>query len=219
MSLSEILPDIKRKLHELEVKVVELERTSSSSSTSSYAASDLYVSLNEITLQIDMTESLINNEPRLKRDDYRRRILHLKNSNQHIKTSVDNIIKRRSSNHNYYMNNRQELLGHSYQAYDVENGSNVTSLLKESESINNSKSMINNYLSIGQETLSELMSQKDRLKGVHRKVIDMINYLGLSNTLLKSVEKRESFDKWIVYIGMSFILILLLVIYLFVKRR
>jgi Golgi SNAP receptor complex protein 2 len=77
--------------------------------------------------------------------------------------------------------------------------------------------MINNYLAIGQETLSSLMSQRDRLKGVQKKTLDMLNYLGISNSLMRSVERRDNVDKWIVYIGM--ILILLLVFYLLFWRK
>jgi len=77
--------------------------------------------------------------------------------------------------------------------------------------------MINNYLAIGQETLSNLVSQKERLKGVQKTTLDMLNYLGISNSLMRSVERRDSVDKWIVYIGMF--LILLLLFYLLYWRK
>ena len=77
--------------------------------------------------------------------------------------------------------------------------------------------MINNQLAIGQETLSNLVSQKERLKGVQKTTLDMLNYLGVSNSLMRSVERRDFVDKWIVYVGM--VLVLLLVIYLLFWRK
>lgn len=80
-----------------------------------------------------------------------------------------------------------------------------------------SSNMVNNYIAIGQETLSNLMSQKERLKGVQKTTFDMLNYLGISNSLMRSVERRDKIDKWFVYIGM--ILILLLILYLLWWRK
>lgn len=80
-----------------------------------------------------------------------------------------------------------------------------------------SSNMVSNYIAIGQETLSNLMSQKERLKGVQKTTFDMLNYLGISNSLMRSVERRDKIDKWFVYIGM--ILILLLILYLLWRRK
>ena len=97
------------------------------------------------------------------------------------------------------------------------NGYEIESNVAESASLSRSSNMVNNYIAIGQETLSNLISQKERLKGVQKTTLDMLNYLGISNSLMRSVERRDFVDKWIVYIGM--ILILLLVLYLVWWRK
>ena len=88
MSISEILPEEKRRLHELELKLVELEKDNN------VQASDIYIGLNDMLLRLEELDKLVTREPKGKRDDYRRRVLHLRNSHQHIKNSLDSIVKR-----------------------------------------------------------------------------------------------------------------------------
>ncbi len=78
--------------------------------------------------------------------------------------------------------------------------------------------MINQYIAIGQNTLQDLLAQKERLKSVQRKVLDILNYLGLSNSIMKAVEKRDVTDKWIVIIGMVIVLALLFWIWWYLKK-
>jgi Golgi SNAP receptor complex protein 2 len=79
--------------------------------------------------------------------------------------------------------------------------------------------MVGEYMQTGQETLMELMSQRERLKGVQRHVFDMLNYLGVSNSVLKTVERREVLDRIIVFGGMLIVSLLVLAVWWFRKRR
>ena len=51
-------------------------------------------------------------------------------------------------------------------------------------------------------SLSALMQQRSSLKGVQRKVLDMAQTLGLSNNVLRMIERRQFWDKVILYGGM-----------------
>ena len=208
--ISEILPEEKRKLNELEYQLTQYEANSSGISPS-----DIYAGLKEMDFRILELEKLADKESKTRREDYRRRIQQLKNTHQHIKSSIDLIVRRRYPNG--YLEQRQQLfagadiegqsVGYSQAAMDITN------------SLDRSSGMVNSYIEIGQHTLTELISQKERMKNVHRKVLDMMNYLGLSNSIMKAVENRDTFDRLIVYGGMIFIVLLLLFIWLFVKRR
>lgn len=68
-------------------------------------------------------------------------------------------------------------------------------------------------LSTGHSTLESLRSQRDRLKGVQKIILNMGNTLGLSNHTMKIIEKRISEDKYVLYIGM---VVTLLVIFIFI---
>jgi len=210
-------------LHELEQQLIELERGSSSGRVQ---ASDIYIGLSEMSARFDELERLIGKEPREKREDCRRRVLHLRNSHAHLKSSLEAIVKKKNLKMaGSFSAMKQDL----FEGADLEGGGSgggggpeqmgdTRALLGENASLGRSASMVNSYLEVGQETLSELFSQRDRVKGVQRKVFDMMNYLGISNSIMKSVEKREAFDKWIVYIGMLFITALVFVLWWVFKR-
>ena len=51
-------------------------------------------------------------------------------------------------------------------------------------------------------SLNALMQQRNSLKGVQRKVLDLAQQLGLSNNVLRMIERRAFWDKVILYGGM-----------------
>ena len=57
------------------------------------------------------------------------------------------------------------------------------------------------HLSFAHARQSSLSGQRDRLKGAHKRVLDIANSLGVSDQVLRMIEKRDFFDKLIVYGG------------------
>ena len=55
----------------------------------------------------------------------------------------------------------------------------------------------------GMAMLGSLASQRERLKGVHKKVLDVMNTLGVSNSLIRVIEKRQSQDVVLMLVGMA----------------
>jgi golgi SNAP receptor complex member 2 len=84
-------------------------------------------------------------------------------------------------------------------------GSVIDAYAEEGSSIVRSQRMVGEYLSSGQAALASLADQRHRLKGVQRKVLDIANIMGVSNSLLRMSERREGLDKLLVYGGMLFI--------------
>ena len=197
-ALSELLPEEKRRLHDLEIQFNEVEKGSSYSHIN-----DVSLGLTEMCMRFDQLDKLVISEPKDRREDFKRRIMHLRNSHQHIKVSLDSWI-RRNSQYNFDAQ-KKDLFG----AADVENGTMRDSITAENSSLGHSSRMMNDYIASGQETLGNLLSQRERMKSIQRKVFDILNCLGLSNTIIKNVERRDSVDKWIVYGGMLLILVLI----------
>jgi Golgi SNAP receptor complex protein 2 len=169
-----------------------------------------------MTIRLEELERLANREPKSHRDDYKRRVMHLKASHQHIKSSLESFMRRK--NYNPSFESQKEDL---FSKADLEGGWGSAirdTEVAENSSLNQSQQMVKNYIAIGQQTLEELVGQRDRLKTVQRKVFDMLNYLGLSNSLMKSVERRDVTDKWIVIAGALIISCLLFCIWYFRSR-
>lgn len=76
---------------------------------------------------------------------------------------------------------------------------------------------VDEMLMTGHGTLENLKSQRETLKGAHKRILDIGNTLGLSNHTMKLIEKRLSEDKYVLFIGMGVtVLILFIFIYYFV---
>lgn len=55
--------------------------------------------------------------------------------------------------------------------------------------------------------------QRERLKATHRKVLDVLNRVGLSDSVLRLAERRQRLDKLLVYGGMIAVLLLVVGLY------
>jgi Golgi SNAP receptor complex protein 2 len=206
--LSELLPEEKRRLHELEQQLIELEHGNSVIQTN-----DITIGLEEMANRLDELDKLVQKESKLRKEDYRRRVQHLRTMFNTIKTSLVGLLKRKEKMN--YSTQRRELFAG---ARTEEDKDAMALELAENGSLDRSGRMMNDYISVGQETLSELVGQKERLKNIQRKVFDIMNYLGLANSIMKSVDGRESVDKYIVYAGMALITMLIFAIWFFLKR-
>jgi Golgi SNAP receptor complex protein 2 len=206
-SLSEILPEEKRRLHELDLQFNEVEKGSTQ-----IHINDVALGLTEMSNRFDQLDRLVQAESKERREDCKRRISHLRNSHQHIKISVENFIRR--SRLYDFNTQKKNLFGNA----DLEGGGTMSDAeVAENTSLNNSSRIMNDYLATGKETLDNLLSQRERLKSVKRKLFDILNYLGLSNTIIRVVEKRDYVDKLIVYGGMIVIILILILVYCYLR--
>jgi golgi SNAP receptor complex member 2 len=206
--LSELLPEEKRRLHEIEQQLIELEKGNATIQTS-----DIYIGLQEMQSRLLELEKLLHKESKTKKDDFRRRLQHLRASHHHVQESLESLIQRTGAND--FNLQRAKLLASSSQ---LGSSKDLELEMAENGSLLRSSKMVNEYLVLGQDTLGDLVGQRERLKSIQRKTFDMLNYLGLSNTLLKNVEKREDIDKLIVFSGMFVVCMVLLAIWWFLRR-
>ena len=204
MLLSELIPEEKRRIHELEMRFFELEK-----GNSKILVSDLLLTASELNTRIEELEKLLQREPKSRREEMKKRVAHLKSSLARVRSSMV-LHERKYANQTFHAQ-KLELLGNHT------NRDHIDLEIAESQSLDRSASMLNDYLESGRNTLSELIGQKERLKSVQRKVFDIVNYLGLSNTLMRAIENRDVVDKWIVYAGMVAVLGLIFLIYFFIK--
>lgn len=205
--LSEILPEEKRKLVEIEQQLVEIQ-----GGKATHNIGRVLDSLKQFSNSLNSIDKLVEKEPKAKKDDYRRRVQHLRSTFSHLKSLADNLATRIGGEElkkNLLFGPPRPDSGHD---------SDIALELAENGSLSRSSQYVNEYLNIGKETLSELISQRERLKGIQRKALDMMNYLGISGNLLKSVEMRDNVDKWIVYTGMAIILLVLYIIWKYVRK-
>lgn len=87
---------------------------------------------------------------------------------------------------------------------------------QHNSSLQNALHGMDDLLHGGNTILDNLKSQRITLKGAHKRLIDIGNTLGLSNTTMRFIERRAREDGFILVGGMIFtcIVIVLVIIYL-----
>lgn len=88
--------------------------------------------------------------------------------------------------------------------------------VQHNNSLHNAVHGVDDLLHQGSSVLDNLKSQRLTLKGAHKRLIDIGNTLGLSNTTMRLIEQRARQDGFILVGGMTFtcIVIILVVVYL-----
>ena len=74
--------------------------------------------------------------------------------------------------------------------------------LEHNQFVHNSQKGVNYLINSGSTIIGNLREQRSTLKGAHRKILDIANTLGLSNTVRCLIERRTYQDRFILYGGM-----------------
>ena len=170
-------------------------------------ALELFLSLDELTRQLNIMEGLVERETPAQREMWRRKIGELREDVVSIRRQGEYFDRMVS------MNYRQEQERSQLMARRRRRGneSDVQNLADEQSSLDQSRVMMNELLASGSASLNSLVAQRRKLKGVKRTVINIGNKLGLSNSTMRMIEKRDATDFYIVIGGM---VITLFVIYI-----
>ncbi|KAK3405257.1 hypothetical protein EUGRSUZ_K01520 [Eucalyptus grandis] len=216
-TLSEVYQSAKRLLLRTRDALERLERLECSATAAAAAAGgldspELSASIRRDVVQI---QSLCIEMDRLwrflgaksQRDLWRRKVEQVAEEAESLKVSLD---KYSSRNQQKMMEakERAELLGRA-------NGdsAHVLSIFDEEaqamQSARNSSRMLEESYATGVAILSKYSEQRERLKKAQRRALDILNTVGLSNSVLKLIERRHHVDKWIKYAGMILTLIIL----------
>ncbi|XP_076661994.1 Golgi SNAP receptor complex member 2 isoform X1 [Halictus rubicundus] len=88
--------------------------------------------------------------------------------------------------------------------------------VQHNSSLRNAMHGMDDLLQSGSSILDNLRSQRITLKGAHKRLIDIGNTLGLSNTVMRLIERRARQDGFVLVGGMVFtcIVIVLVIIYI-----
>jgi Golgi SNAP receptor complex protein 2 len=108
-------------------------------------------------------------------------------------------------NGNMYGNERDELMLRRRKRRGGGGGgeeSDLGNLADESGSLQQSHNMVGDLLASGQASLTGLVDQRQRLRGVKRVLVDIGSRLGLSQSTMRIIERRDITDAYLVAAGM-----------------
>ncbi|KAI3435619.1 hypothetical protein D9Q98_001679 [Chlorella vulgaris] len=155
-------------------------------------------------------------EPAAKRDIWKRKVEQVSEETDAIRIGLDRFSHRQQRRHAEDQQ-RRELLQRraegSGQLVDVD------AEMRAARHVHNSKRVVEEAYETGVGIIGSMAGQRERLKATHRKVLDVLNTVGLSDSVLRLVERRHRLDKILVYGGMITTVVLVGMVYYFWKSR
>lgn len=94
----------------------------------------------------------------------------------------------------------------------------VDAMLAARTSVTHSSAMVDEFNDLAGQVLGALRGQRGVLKGAHRKVLDVATTLGMSNSLMRMIERRSTGDKILVYGGMLVIVSMIVLVWYWRSR-
>ncbi|CAG0920177.1 unnamed protein product [Notodromas monacha] len=112
-------------------------------------------------------------------------------------------VRTRRENRERELRDREELLGTRFRTNDHGDTSiMIDHALQHHTSLQNAHRGMDDLIGSGTSILESLRDQRSSLKGVQRKLLDLANTLGLSNSVIRMIERRAYEDKYILFGGM-----------------
>ncbi|XP_044154112.1 Golgi SNAP receptor complex member 2 isoform X1 [Bufo gargarizans] len=162
---------------------------------------EIQARIDQIFSNLERLEILSSKEPPTKRQNAKMRVDHLKYDVQHLQTALQNFQHRRYAREQQERE-REELMARTYTTNDSETSIHIDETLQYNSSVRNAHQGIDDLLGSGTSILEGMRDQRKTLKGTQKKILDVANMLGLSNTVMRLIEKRAFQDKAIMIGGM-----------------
>ena len=151
-------------------------------------------------------EQLVQQEPSHKRDVWKQKVSNQRDEYHSLHRAWERDYQRHGGR-DLHEQQRAALLGDRHPGAAAGRGGDAGgggSMDPESQmAMQRSHKAIDELEERGMAMLGSLASQRERLKGVHKKVLDVMNTLGVSNSLIRVIEKRQSQDVVLMLVGMA----------------
>ncbi|KAK3198157.1 hypothetical protein Dsin_021572 [Dipteronia sinensis] len=211
-TLSEIHQSARKLLLKARDGVEKLERLESSTTNGGFDSPELSFAVKKDITQIqslcvDMDRLWRSVAAKSQRDLWKRKVEQIAEEAESLKGSLNKYLVRNQRRMNE-ARERTELLGrangesaHVLRIFDEE--------AQAMQSVRNSSRMLQESFATGTAILAKYAEQRDRLKNAQRKALDVLNTVGLSNTVLRLIERRNRVDRRIKYVGMFLTIVIL----------
>ncbi|KAL9959146.1 hypothetical protein ACROYT_G036236 [Oculina patagonica] len=156
--------------------------------------------LEQVSSNCERLSILINKEPPQKKQSARIKVDQLTYDLRHLKTGFNNYQHRKMMKEQEERE-REELLNRRFTTNSGETSIMIDHALQHHSALENADRGISDLLGSGSSILTSLRDQRLTLKGAHKRILDIASTLGLSNTVMRLIDKRATQDKWIVFGG------------------
>ncbi|XP_046893790.1 Golgi SNAP receptor complex member 2 [Hypomesus transpacificus] len=172
---------------------------------------ELQARIDQIFSHLERLEILASKEPPNRRQNAKLRVDQLKYDVQHLQTALRNFQHRRYSRE-AQDRDREELMSRTFTTNDADTSIPIDETLQFNSSLHDAHRGMDDLLGSGGSILGGLRDQRGTLKGTHKKMLDVANMLGLSNTVMRLIEKRATQDKFVMVGGMLITCVLMFLV-------
>lgn len=178
---------------------------------------EIQARIDTIISNCEKLDILVHKEPFSRRQNAKLSIDQLKYDTRHLQAALrmfqHEVYKRRQEE-----KEREELLTRRFTTNAIAERDTAILIdhsLQHNLSLQNAHRGMDDMLLSGTNILENMREQRNTLKGAHRRMMDIANTLGLSNTTMRLIEKRAFEDKYILFGGMfiTVVIIVLLIVY------
>uniref|UniRef100_A0A183TSX9 GOSR2 n=1 Tax=Schistocephalus solidus TaxID=70667 RepID=A0A183TSX9_SCHSO len=162
---------------------------------------------------------LSNNEAPRRRSQVQVAIDQIQSECKFLRSNLQNIQRKRASKEQELLH-RASLFAMPSTAANGMSGAAVVRLdteVDEFSRLNTVGRRLDEMLISGSESLSALKEQRNTLKGTQRRVLDLMNTLGLSNAVMRLIQRRSHQDKVLFYVLCAATLILMWGLWRFIR--
>ncbi|XP_069970910.1 Golgi SNAP receptor complex member 2 [Penaeus vannamei] len=194
-----------------EISHTDLNRLERSHSPEEYSEveSSIVQKLDTVHSICNRLDILINKEPPARRMNAKYRVDQLKYDFQHILNSF-RVLQQRRQIRELEQKERDALLSRKFTTNDQEETSIfLDHELQHHDKLKDANRNVDELLGVGTSILQGIRDQGNTLKGAHKRVLNLVNTLGLSNTVMRMIERRSTQDKYILIAGMVIVLLCL----------
>ncbi|XP_074551975.1 Golgi SNAP receptor complex member 2 [Halichoeres trimaculatus] len=186
-------------IHEVQHLMGGLEKTDPQSVH--LLENELQARIDQIFNHLERLEILASKEPPNRRQNAKYRVDQLKYDIQHLRTGLQSFQHRRYARE-AQEREREELLSRNFTTNDADTSIPMDETLQFNSKLHDAHSNLDDMISSGSNILNGLRDQRHMLKNTYKKMLDVANMLGLSNTVIRLIERRATQDKFIMIGGM-----------------
>uniref|UniRef100_A0A8C4PZA5 Golgi SNAP receptor complex member 2 n=1 Tax=Eptatretus burgeri TaxID=7764 RepID=A0A8C4PZA5_EPTBU len=157
--------------------------------------------IEDMSIRTERLDVLARKELPSQKQKAKLRVQQLQYDVMHLRAALEACQQRREQRE-LREREREELLKKPFSTNDADTAIAMDEALQVNTSLHNVHHGLDELLGSGRGILDGLRDQRQTLKGARTKLLDLANTLGLSNTVMRLVERRGGQDRVIVVVGM-----------------
>eukprot|EP00536_Pseudo-nitzschia_multiseries_P004802 jgi/Psemu1/285361/fgenesh1_pg.83_\ len=165
-------------------------------------ASELFLSLDELSKQLELMNKLVMRERPAQREELRVEADGVRRSGEHYDRIVNTNVRQQRERDELLTRRRQRR--NQFSSANGNGERDMNNLADEAKSWNQSQYMVNDLIANGEASLNTLVEQRQRMTGVSRFLGQIDDRMGISNSTMKIIERRDITDAYFVLGGCVF---------------